>query len=155
MLNSPRFLRHILLTTSLALVALAVFPTSALAQGEDTPRVVRVVARTLQLDEVQVQQWADIRATAAAAIEPLAAQVETLQGELEELLASDAPDPTAVGTLILAIRALRQQIRGIGAAATEQFEALLSEDQAGRLNAVRRAARLQRVLPAFRALHLL
>ncbi|MCB1054804.1 MAG: hypothetical protein KDD11_04740, partial [Acidobacteria bacterium] len=65
------------------------------------------------------------------------------------------PDAGAVGDLVLQIRDLRQQIRALGQSATDQFEALLSEEQAGRLNAVRRAARLQPVIPAFRLLHLL
>lgn len=155
MSNAPQTLRRTALILCAAFVVSAFLPLSAPAQESDVPRVVQVVVRTLQLEEAQVQQWAEVRANTAAAVEPLAAEVETLQGQLEEVLAGEDPDPAAVGALVLAIRTLRGEIRSLGAAATAEFEALLTEDQAGRLNAVRRAARLQRVLPAFRALRLL
>ncbi|MCH9646974.1 MAG: Spy/CpxP family protein refolding chaperone [Deltaproteobacteria bacterium] len=154
MIHSPHVIRRSLAATSLALAALVLIPSSAAAQGNGE-RAVQVVANTLQLDELQVEQWGAIRVATAEAVEPIAAEIEALQGELDELLASDNPDPAAVGELILALRNLRQQILAIGQAATGEFEALLSEEQAQRLNAVRRAARLQRVLPAFRVFHLL
>lgn len=154
MFDSSQVLRRCFLTSSLALTALLLMPLAAAAQG-DGERAVQVVANTLQLDEQQIEQWSAIRAATAEAVEPLAAEIEVLQEQLDELLASDNPDPGAVGELILALRNLRQQVVGIGQAAIGEFEALLSEEQAQRLNAVRRAARLQRVLPAFRVFHLL
>ena len=154
MSQARRVFPRALCATLLALSALAFLPGASAAQG-DGQRAVQVVTRTLQLDEAQVQQWQQIRTNTAAAVEPLADQVRALEADLQELLDGDDPDAGAVGDLVLQIRDLRQQIRALGQSATDQFEALLSEEQTGRLNAVRRAARLQPVIPAFRLLHLL
>ncbi len=154
MFDCRMLLNRTILTCSLALMALALLPQDALAQG-DGQRAVQVVARALDLDESQLEQWAAIRAAAHEAVEPLAAEVDSLQGQLEELLDGENPDSEAVGALVLAIRDLRQEIRAIGEDATAQFEALLSEEQMKRLRAIRGAARRERLLPAFRALHLL
>lgn len=65
------------------------------------------------------------------------------------------PDPTAIGNLLLAIRSLRSEIQAAVERGAEDFEALLGVEQARRLGAVRRAAHLSGVVPAFRQLHLL
>ncbi len=75
--------------------------------------------------------------------------------ELETILGSDDPDPTAIGNLTLLIRSLSEQIQAIRGQAEADFEAILDDRQTRRLQAVRNAAPLCKVVPAFRALGLL
>ena len=147
--KSPTMPRRVLAALLLALLATA---GVALAQG---PRDVRVVTSFLALTEEQSADWEQIRQDARDAIAPLAEQVRTLEGELHDLLAGDDPDPTAVGTVVVAISDLRHEIAGINLVATEAFVALLDETQLEKLTRVRRAAPLCRVVPSFQSFGLL
>lgn len=151
---------------ALALPVLLLLSTLSLAaQGRPTdagPRTdagpeqpVRVVAHFLELSEVQIEQWVGILQGLHESVRPLAETVGERQRELDAQLHSDAPDPTTVGSLLLEIRDLRRQIHGLQEQAGEDFELLLDDTQRERLDTVRRAAPLVRILPAFRALYLL
>lgn len=152
--------------TGLALPALLLLTSLSLfAQGRpaDTgprtdagpERPIQVVAHFLELSEVQIEQWVGILQGLHESVRPLAETLGERQRELEELVRSDAPDPTTVGSLLLEIRDLRRQIHGLQEQAGEDFELLLDDAQRERLDTVRRVAPLVRILPAFRALYLL
>ena len=150
---SPKSLARVfsILAALLALVA-----TSALAAGPPPNRPPQaVVAGFLGLTESQRTDWAAIREAAGDAIAPLAEEVQEQEEALRELLESSNPDPAAVGALVLAIRHLRESIRGEQHDATGAFLDLLDGDQTVKLDRVRAAAPLCRVVPAFEAFHLL
>ena len=138
-------------------LALAAAPL--LAQAPDAPgdraKSPQVVARFLELTLEQREQWREIRRATGEAVRPLAEELRATEEALQELLGSDDPDPAEIGDLLLAIRSLKQQIQRIGAQGVADFEAILDDEQAGRLANLRRAAPLCRVVPAFRDLHLL
>jgi hypothetical protein len=146
-----RFLRRPVIAAVLA--ALAVTPLAA--QRPDVDHPAKTVARFLELSEQQRLDWRELRSATAAEIEPRAAALADAETELERLLGTDGPDPAALGGLLLEIRTLRRQIQRLRHQATTDFEALLGVDQRRRLEAVRQAARLAPVVPAFRALGLL
>ena len=150
-------------TTALSIATAAVLAVLAgsplLAEGMnlaiDRDQSPRVVAQFLQLTEAQRGEWRAIRQAAHAAIRPLADELAAAEEELQRLLTADAPDPTAIGDTLLDIRSLRQEVQAITEQAVGDFEALLEPEQAARLAAVRGAAPLCGIVPAFRALHLL
>ncbi len=64
-------------------------------------------------------------------------------------------DATAIGEKVIEIHAIDLQLRDANQDYVAGFEALLDEEQAGRLGFIRRAARVQPLIPAFRAAGLL
>lgn len=141
----------------LPLLLLAAVPLKAQppASPPGPERAVRVVAQFLQLSDQQVEQWVEILQGLHESVQPLAQTLAEREQALADLVQSDFPDPTEVGTRVLEIRELRQEIYGLRQQATADFEALLDDQQLDRLTTLRHAARLARVLPAFKALHLL
>ncbi len=141
----------------LALVMIGlVVPALAWAEGPCLePCARQAVIRFLELAPEQVEQWdvllADRRETVAA----LREQLVPLEEQLRELLGEADPDPEAVGELTIQIHDLRGQIAEANRAYVEGFEAMLGEEQAGRLAFLRRAERSERLFPAFRTFGLL
>ncbi len=148
---------YTLIVTTVVLTALAVSPLLAqtLNAAVDKNQNPGVVARFLELSEAQRQQWRAIRAAAHVDIAPLAEELAAAEEELQQRLAGDAPDATAIGNQLLGIRSLREEIHAVARQAVADFELLLTGAQAERLAAVRRAAPLCGLIPAFRELHLL
>ncbi len=139
-------------------VALAVPVMAQENPGADHPifgRAQEAVSRFLQLGEDQVDQWNILITNHHAIVEPLRADRRTAAQELKDLLAADPPDPTAIGEKVLEIEALNQAIRTANQDYVAGFEALLDEEQAGRLGFMRRAEHVQPLIPAFRAVGLL
>jgi superfamily II DNA or RNA helicase len=121
----------------------------------DGSRAREVVVRFLGLTAEQVTAWDELLETRKAAIEPLRGELQATEKELAELLEGENPDATAVGTLVLKAKALREQIAAANEAYVDGFEALLTEEQAGKLAFLRRAERAQELFPAFRLFGLL
>ena len=112
------------------------------------------VATFLGLDESQVTAWDELIEARVETVEGLQAQIEPLEEQLVALLAQPTPDAAAVGALVIQIKGLRDQVRAANEAYQDGFEGLLTEEQSGKLGAVRRAARLEPLVPAFRLLRL-
>ncbi len=127
----------------------------ALHPEDDHPRAMEAVSAFLGLDEGQVAQWNDLVATLRGTVEPLRAEQREVADELAALLEESAPEPAAVGALVLAGKELREQVGEAYRVYNEAFATVLTPEQADRLGAVRRADRLQPVLPAFRLTGLL
>ncbi len=126
--------------------------------GTDHPvfgKAQQAVAQFLQLSEDQVNQWNIVIADHHAVAEPLREQRRAAAEELRALLDADPPDATAIGEKVLEIHAIDLELRDANQAYVAGFEALLDEEQAGRLGFIRRAARVQPLIPAFRATGLL
>ncbi|HNX49853.1 MAG TPA: periplasmic heavy metal sensor [Thermoanaerobaculaceae bacterium] len=128
------------------------------ANGPATAEALRpkaAVTRFLALTPDQVNQWENLLTALETTVRPLAQQIVANDQQLAELLKQPTPDPAAIGNLILAKRALREQIRGARETYLTAFEALLTQDQKDKLAFIRRAERAQPIIPAFRALGLI
>lgn len=128
------------------------------ANGPATGEALRpkvAVARFLVLTADQVTQWENLLIALETTVRPLAEQIAANDRQLAELLRQPTPDAAAIGNLILAKRALREQIRGARETYLTAFEALLTQDQKDKLAFIRRAERAQPIIPAFRALGLI
>jgi len=130
-------------------------PLLAQAEAPQAPKAQEVVARFLQLTPDQVQDWNELLAAREASILPLRDELRDVEIELKELLDGENPDPTAVGTLVLQGKALREAIADVHRDYVDDFEGLLVEEQRQRLSAIRHAERLQPLFPAFRLFGLL
>ena len=139
---------------AVVLLALAV-PVLAQPAPGDVPRPKEVVARILALTPEQVTQWEGLLDTLQATVSPLAEQLRGVEQQLHGLLQTPDPDPTQVGTLVLQGRDLREQIGEARGTYLEAFEAILTDEQKGKLGFVRRADHIQPALPAFRLFGLL
>jgi hypothetical protein len=129
--------------------ALAVTAAVADEGAPDHPKAKQAVTEFLSLVADQVTQWDGLLAAREAAVAPLAEQLKSTEEQLNELLNGDTPDPSAVGTLVISGKTLREGIQAANRTYIEGFEAMLTVDQKGKLGAVRRAARLAPVVPAF------
>lgn len=99
----------------------------ALGQGPDGGE--RFLVRYLELTEAQVTQWQAIRDAARASILPLAESRRENFDALRLLLDGTAPDPAAVGALVITNHAIGEQIRGIHENADAQFLLILTPEQ--------------------------
>lgn len=143
---------------ALMVVALALPVMAQEDPGADHPifgRAQEAVARFLQLEPDQVDQWNILIANHHAVVEPLRADLRAARQELRALLDADPPDPTAIGEKVLEIEGLNEAIRAAHLDYVAGFEALLDEEQLGRLGFIRRAERAEPLFPAFRAVDLL
>lgn len=114
------------------------------------PRALVVVARFLELDEAQRETWRGLLEERRTAAEPLREQLAATRRELAELLSQGGADPAEVGELTLEIHRLRSALRDVQQAYVQGFEAMLSDEQLAKLQFIRRAARVQPLVPAFR-----
>ena len=133
---------------------IAVGVTVAEEGSAEHPRQEAIIA-FLALTEDQVAQWDALLAAREEAVAPLREQLRATEEQLKELLQSENPDAGAVGALVLAGKTLRDGIAAAHQEYVEGFEALLTVEQKGKLGAIRRAARLAPLLPAFGAFGLL
>jgi len=118
-------------------------------QPPEHPRAKEAVTGFLALTADQVAQWDALLAAREAAVTPLREQLKSTEDQLRELLNGDNPDPNAVGTLVISGKTLREGIQAAHRTYVEAFEAMLTQEQKGRLGSIRRAARLASLVPAF------
>jgi Spy/CpxP family protein refolding chaperone len=131
-------------------------PMAGMQAGElDGSRAREAVIKFLELTPEQVTAWDTLLETRRALVEPLRAELQAVDGELQALLQSENPDAAAVGTLVLKAKGLREQIAAANQAYVDGFEALLTAEQAAKLALLRRAERAQPLFPAFRLFGLL
>jgi Spy/CpxP family protein refolding chaperone len=119
------------------------------AGAPEFPRAKQAITEFLALGEGQVAEWDALLAAREAAVAPLREQLRSTEEQLRELLEGDNPDPNAVGTLVISGKTLREGMQAAHKTYVDGFEAMLTPDQKGKLGAVRRAARLAPLLPAF------
>jgi Spy/CpxP family protein refolding chaperone len=115
----------------------------------------RVIANFLQLTDDQVAQWDVLIDERNAAAAPLRDQIADVDAQIQDLLASDVPDPYAVGDLVILRRDLAEQLAQVHRTYVEGFDALLTEEQQNQYHFIRRAERAQPLFPSFRTLGLL
>lgn len=139
---------------SIALVILLSLPV-AYAQSDELPPPLRVVITVLGLSGDQGAALIATIRSRDAAVRPLAEQIQVRREALAQLMQTAAPDPAAVGQLVLEIRQLELHLSAIAHHAAETFEQTLDAEQQERLNGIRHAAPVCEVMPAFRAVGLM
>jgi hypothetical protein len=114
----------------------------------------QVVAEFLQLTPGQVSELGQLLQARQTAIVPLFQTAQALTQQLGNLLNSGGGNPAQVGVVVIQIHAVQQQIAQAQQSFLSQFAATLNADQQQRLQAVRIAAQLQPILPAFQPIFL-
>jgi hypothetical protein len=123
---------------------------SADCEGSPVAVVVRFLG--LRPDQLPVLQQALHERQQTVA--PLLQGIAMREQRIRELIATGG-SPAEIGVLVIQIHQLRQQIEVAQAAFLARVESFLDAEQRARWQQVRVAARLQPVLPAFHALHML
>ncbi len=125
-------------------------------ESEDyVPAPIRVVSHFLELTEEQVQNLIFLREELKDQVQPLAEVKKGLQEDLKAELVSEEPSADYVGELVIEIHFIQSQIKEAYMAYVGAFETLLDDAQLRKYGAIKMAARLQRVIPAFQKLGLI
>lgn len=127
--------------------------TTTIGWNSDAPSPIQSVAQFLQLQPDQAQEFAQLLLARQAAVAPLLQEIQQRVQQLEALLSASG-SPAEVGILVIQIHALQQQVALAQQDFLSKFVNLLDPEQEQRLEAVRIAAQLQPVLPAFQQLNL-
>lgn len=147
-------------TIALALIAGGLLVTvAAMAQKEPLPpkappEPVVLVVNFLGFSEAQAGQFVQLLEARGQAAKALAQQIGAKQKQLDNLLNGAAPDPAAIGKLLLEIRALSQQDGEILKNYHEKFVQMLTDEQKQKVGMVAQAAQLLPAVNAFIALQL-
>jgi hypothetical protein len=113
-----------------------------------------VVVHFLQLRPDQVEGLRQLLQARQEAVSPLVKGLVEREQRLRELLEAGGT-PSEVGQVVIEIHFLQGQLMQVQQDFLTQWENLLDAEQRQRLEAVRWAARLQSVVPAFHQLQLL
>jgi len=151
-----RKILHLLLTGVFLIVMAGT--TGVLAQAPtpcDAGRAMEVVTRFLDLTEDQREDFISILQESHEAIKPLEEQRRVLRRELDTLLDSGEYDLADVGALTEEIHDLGHQIREIHQGMIDSLLTVMDDQQENRSRIVRRAAALQPVVNAYKALGIL
>jgi hypothetical protein len=125
------------------------------AQGDsDAPAPLQIVVQFLQLQPAQQTVFGQLLVARQTAVAPLFQAIAQKEQQVQTLLGSGG-NPAQVGILVIQITALQQQIVQTQLAFLTNLENMLDADQQQRLAAVRVAAQLQPVVPAFQLLQLM
>lgn len=101
----------------------------------------RALAEFLDLTEAQVEEARLLLQDLAADLRPLAEEARDLHQELVALLASESPDPAAVGALVLEIHGVRDEMKAARDELDAAFAALLTPEQLERWEILKEARR--------------
>lgn len=138
--------------------ALAARGAAGATAAEENPEAyppIQIVAAVLKLSGDQAGTLAQILAAKAAAIQPLAEQIQQHEQEIAALLGGAHPDPAQLGHLLIETGTLQAQVQTISAASAGQFVAVLSDPQKQLLGQIRQASQACPVVPAFAAVGVL
>ncbi len=127
--------------------------TTTIAGNGEAPSPIQIVVQFLQLRPDQVQEFGQLLQARQAAVVPLLQGIQQRVQQLEALLNSGG-SPADVGMLVIQIHALQQQVAQVQQDFLSKFVNLLDPEQRQRQEAVRIAAQLQPILPAFQQLYL-
>jgi len=117
------------------------------------PPPLQVVVQFLQLRQGQVEELEQLLQARQAAVVPLLEGIQQRVQQLEGLLESGG-NPAEVGVLVIQIHTLQQEVAQVQQDFISKWVSLLDAEQRQRLEAVRLAAVLQPILPAFQQLYL-
>lgn len=91
----------------------------------------------LELSETQTQELTALRQQLAVEVQPLLAPIAADRQRLREELNSEVPDPFTAGDLIIRIDHAEKEIRELQTSRRADFQAVLTPDQAEKLNPLR------------------
>lgn len=115
-----------------SIIAITLFAAgAAIAQmaPQNPPRPRAALASYVQLTPDQIATWQQIDKDTAAAVKPLADNARELDKQVHTALQASSPDPAAVGKLVVAADAVRDQIRVLREGAKAKRVAVLTADQ--------------------------
>jgi hypothetical protein len=127
--------------------------TTTAEENGEAPSPIQIVVQFLQLRTDQVQEFGQLLQARQAAVVPLLQGIQQRVQQLEALLNSGG-NPVDVGMLVIEIHTLQHQVAQVQQDFLSRFVNLLDPEQQQRLEAVRIAAQLQPILPAFQQLYL-
>jgi hypothetical protein len=127
--------------------------TTTIAGNGEAPSPIQIVVQFLQLRPDQAHEFGQLLQARQAAVVPLLQGIQQRVQQLEPLLNSGGSPPD-VGILVIQIHTLQHQIAQVQQDFLLKFVNLLDPEQQQRLEAVRIAAQLQPILPAFQQLYL-
>jgi hypothetical protein len=135
-------------TSAEKLQALVAEPT------DQSSSAVQAVAQFLQLQPDQIQALVQLMQGRQSAMQPLLQGIAAREQQLTQLL--DAGGAAGdIGQLVIQIHSLQQQVMLVQQSFLATSASVLDSDQQQRLEAVRLAAQLQPIVPAFQQLALL
>ena len=156
--KQPRRYWAALLLAALLLLGSAA-PVAAQASDRPGPTCgpdpVRVAARVLNLSEEQHVAWKEILDRRQASLRPIQGEIRRRERRLQQLLGEDEPNPLSVGSLLIEISELREQIEQIQEASGNELLATLDERQLAMVDEVAAAAPLVPAVHSFQALDLI
>lgn len=129
-------------------------PATLAETPNDPSNALQTVIRFLQLRPDQVEQLQQLLQARQEQLAPLLQGIAERENRLRELLDSGGSPPD-VGQVVIEIHALQAQAAELQASFLANFENLLDPAQRQRLDALRLAARVKPLLPAFQQLQLL
>jgi hypothetical protein len=121
--------------------------TNVQADGQEASPL-QVVVAFLQLQSAQQAELGQLLQARQASLSPLVTAAQTLTQQLSVLL-NNGGSPAQIGTALIQLHTLQQQIGQVQAAFLTQFVSILDPQQVQKLQAVQIAAQLQPILPAF------
>lgn len=139
----------------IGLIALAVALPVMAQEGPIGEAARFSIIQYLELTPDQVAVWDQLVADFEADAEPLREAIAEVQTQIDELFAGGDPDPFELGELVIERRDLVEQLAQVRMVYVDGFEALLDEQQSKKLNLIRRADRVEPLIPAFRVYGLL
>ena len=113
------------------LLVLGTLPAQAAAGGNRVPNCndFRAIARYLRLTEAQLASARTLGEALRGVVQPLYQSIEPLQDSLQDLLEVASPNVTSVGTAVVQIDGIRDQIRDAREDYEDDFAALLTPEQ--------------------------
>ncbi len=115
-----------------------------------------MMTRFLELDEIQVEDWKTLIEQRRADATLLEEQARDVQEQLKAEFETGSPNPTTVGELVIERRAIAENLAALKRDYLETFRTdILTENQVQRLDFLRRADRVQPLIPAAKRLGLL
>ena len=135
------------LLTAAAFLALVGLPLLAeAARPPQNPGAIlrnpRVLARYLKLTQEQIATYKTLREELQADLKPLHPQLKPLKDQLETQLDAAAPEACAVGQTVVALDAVRDDIRAAYEEFDEKFSAILTPEQLEKYEHLKEAAGL-------------
>lgn len=133
-------------------------PTSSPGSGAEASASpespLHLVAVFLQLSSDQLESLEKLIQARQESIVPLVHKAQERESKLNSLIDAGGPE-SDIGTIVLEIHALQEQVAHVQQDFLSQFVALLDTSQRERLQAVHVAAALKPAVPAFEILNLL